>query len=71
MRQSTKTEMISLLKGKFAFWIQARDFMIGFETLNGWYAYYEGESASDFSFCSKDPRGDDTGDHITMNDFNN
>ena len=62
-------DMLIFLHECFDTWEEVRDFMIGLCQLNGWYAFWEGEEVSDFSFCSQDPRGDNTGEHITEKDF--
>lgn len=61
--------MLTFLHAYFDTWEEVRDFMRGVSDLNGWYAFWEGEEVGDFSFCSEDPRGDSTGEHITEKDF--
>ena len=69
MSTMTKSQLIDFLIEGFDTWAEVADFMIDIRNLNGWYAYWEGPEPSDFSFCSEDPRGDNTGTHITQNDF--
>ena len=65
----SRGSMLIFLRAYFNSWEEVRDFMIGVSHLNGWYAFWEGEEVGDFSFCSEDPRGDNTGEHITQKDF--
>lgn len=64
-----KESMIKWLQSRFNSWGEVRNFFVGVRSINGWFTYWEGEEVSDFSFCSEDPRGDNTGEHIFNNDF--
>ena len=64
-----KKQMIDMLRNDFVSWRDLVNFMVGRSSYVGWYTYWEGYEIGDFSLCSEDPRGDDTGEHITQSDF--
>lgn len=64
-----KKLMIKWLKIKFKSWEEVRDFSVGVLSIHGWFTYWEGDEVSDFSLCSEDPRGDNTGERIYYDDF--